>query len=80
MAMEDKGAFPWALNQVVDSYTKMSRLVDPSRPLFDVESSGDSIPSVKVTLENATNVASLPDASVDAVVVDPPYGGNVMYA
>jgi hypothetical protein len=33
-----------------------------------------------VTLANAASLHGLADASVDAVVVDPPYGNNVMYA
>ena len=80
MALKDKGAFPWALKQVVDAYKGLCGLVEPSRPLFDDSSGAGQAGSVQVTRGSAANVAHLPDASVDAVVVDPPYGGNVMYA
>ena len=80
MALKDKGAFPWALKQVVDAYKGLCELVEPSRPLFDDSSGAGQAGSVQVTRGSAANVAHLPDASVDAVVVDPPYGGNVMYA
>ena len=87
MALKDKGAFPWALSQVVDAYQGLCRLVVPSLPLFIVDGdvpestngSGTSRP-VQVTRGSATTLSHLADASVDAVVVDPPYGDNVMYA
>ena len=80
MALKDKGAFPWALKQVVDSYKGLCRLMEPSRPLFGESfGSGRSGP-VEVKRAGAAGLSHLPDASVDAVVVDPPYGNNVMYA
>ena len=33
MSLKDRGAFPWALSQVVDSYKGLCGLVEPSRPL-----------------------------------------------
>ena len=80
MALKDRGAFPWALEQVVDAYKGLCGLVEPSRPLFDDSSGAGQAGSVQVTRGSATNVSHLPEASVDTVVVDPPYGGNVMYA
>ena len=87
MALKDKGAFPWALSQVVDAYQGLCRLVVPSLPLVIVDGdvpestngSGTSRP-VQITRGSATALSHLADASVDAVVVDPPYGNNVMYA
>ena len=80
MALKDRGAFPWALEQVVDSYKGLCRLVEPSRPLFDAVPGGSRVGPVQITRGSAANLSHLPSASVDAVVVDPPYGGNVMYA
>ena len=47
-----------------------------------VQWSGQESPThpVQVTRANAARLTHLPDESVDAVVVDPPYGNNVMYA
>ena len=80
MALKDQGAFPWALEQVVDAYKGLCRLVEPSRPLFDDSSGAGQAGSVQVTRGSAADLSHLSDASVDAVVVDPPYGNNVMYA
>ena len=80
MALKDRGAFPWALEQIVDSYKGLCGLVEPSRPLFDGLGQESPTHPVQVTRANAARLTHLPDESVDAVVVDPPYGNNVMYA
>ena len=80
MALKDRGAFPWALSQIVDSYKGLCGLVEPSRPLFNGLGQESHTHPVDVTRANAARLPHLPDESVDAVVVDPPYGGNVMYA
>ena len=80
MALKDRGAFPWALNQIVDSYNGLCNLVEPSRPLFNGSNENNLTRPVQVTRGNAARLSHLPDASIDAVVVDPPYGNNVMYA
>lgn len=77
MALKDRGAFPWALSQVVDAYEGLCKLLEPSRPLFP--SDRRKTPAT-VSMANAAALQDLKDASVDAVIVDPPYGNNVMYA
>ena len=80
MALKDRGAFPWALEQTAKAYRELCDLIEPSRPLFDgLPQDGPENP-VQITRENAARMTNVPDASIDAVVVDPPYGGNVMYA
>ena len=80
LSLKDKGAFPWALSQVLDAYEGLCGLLDPSRPMFDSPTgAGQAIPT-QIMRSSAANLSHLPNASVDAVVVDPPYGGNVMYA
>lgn len=80
MALKDSGSFLWALSQVVDAYKGLCDLVEPSRPLFAGLSETEGSGPVRVSRENAASLSHLPDGSVDAVVVDPPYGNNVMYA
>lgn len=80
MALKDRGAFPWALTQTIKAYRELCELVEPSRPLFEGLGQTGTAHPVEVTRANATRMSHLPDASVDAVVVDPPYGNNVMYA
>ena len=45
-----------------------------------IRSLGQTKPAVTVLLANAAALQDLKDASVDAIIVDPPYGNNVMYA
>ena len=80
MALKDRGAFPWALNQTVKAYRELCDLLAPSRRLFDVPDSDSPTQPVQVTRSNAAQITNVTDASIDAVIVDPPYGGNVMYA
>ena len=80
MALKDRGAFPWALGQTVKAYKELCGLVAPSRPMFNAESQNGAVRPVEITRENAARLSHLPSASVDSVVVDPPYGNNVMYA
>ena len=80
MALKDRGAFPWALGQTVKAYKELCELVAPSRPMFNTEFQNGAVRPVEITRENAARLSHLPGASVDSVVVDPPYGNNVMYA
>jgi len=79
MALKDKGAFPWALSQIIDAYKGLCSLLEPSRPLFRSDEWGKRSPA-QVRQGNGATLTEIPDASIDSVVVDPPYGGNVMYA
>jgi len=70
--------FDWALKQVAEAYRGMVRLAaQPARRLWSV--SGLQAP-VTVRYGNAANLSEVPPASVHAIVVDPPYYDNVMYA
>ena len=80
MALKDRGAFPWALGQTVKAYKELCELVAPARPMFNAEFQNGAVRPVEITRENAARLSHLPNASVDSVVVDPPYGNNVMYA
>jgi len=66
---------PWAVDNAVANHKKISALVVEDETMY---SAARSV-SARVTRGSATNLA-LPDASVDAVVTDPPYYDNVMYA
>ncbi len=76
-----RALYPWCLEQVVDAYTEISELLRPSdlgplarRLSWPVPS------SARVFCRNAADLADTPDGSVEAVVIDPPYYDNVMYA
>lgn len=69
---------PWVVDQVVDAYKGIASLLhgeidNPATPrrVFRLES---------ITKGNAASLSHIPTGSVHAVVVDPPYFANVMYA
>lgn len=66
---------PWAVEQVVSTYRQTASLLEPPASL---EGREPAIPA-EIILGSATDL-TLPDRSVDAVVTDPPYYDNVMYA
>ena len=81
--MEGVDACRWGLEQVIDCYRDISNLVDTGHPsingtLLRDQDSAPILPA-EPTLASAT---ALPykDQSVDAIVTDPPYYNNVMYA
>ena len=49
---------------------------DPSEP----DATPSAPPSVTITCKSADNLDHLDDASIDAIVMDPPWEANVMYA
>jgi len=81
--------YDWALKQTAKC---IAELVDLARPDIDVKyalkhpdqvsmPNGDfTPPPVTVTCKSADGLDHLRDASVDVVVMDPPYYDNVMYA
>lgn len=76
-----RALFPWCLDQVVDAYTEIAELLRPS----NVGPLAPKLPWVvpltaTVSCRNAADLAAIADRSVEAVVMDPPYYDNVMYA
>ncbi|HWO87583.1 MAG TPA: DUF1156 domain-containing protein, partial [Gemmatimonadales bacterium] len=68
---------PWALDQVLDAYRGIARLAaGPARQLFHASNPGQP---VALRLGNAAAMSEVASRSVHAIVVDPPYYGNVMY-
>jgi len=59
----------WPVDNVLDAFEKLASL--PKAP--------DARP-VRVTQGSAANLAGIPDGSITAVVVDPPYADNVQYS
>lgn len=69
--------FDWAIDQVVDAYEGLCKLMGHQGNLQWFE---QTVPDPVVQLGSATDLYDVVDASVHAVVVDPPYYDNVMYA
>lgn len=79
LLIDDMG-FDWALNATNKALKELVDMVADGRKgdLLDAISKNDG----KITLLNgsASSMPSIADKSVDVVVMDPPYGANVMYA
>lgn len=70
----------WALNQVGKCVDELVAMVAPDKRgdmLDTVQTNGSE---VLVTNGSGASMPNIPDTSVDAIVMDPPYGANVMYA
>jgi len=65
----------WAVSQVENAYDGMARLAYQAAKLDAPERRDQA----RITRGSALSL-SVPDASVDAIVTDPPYYDNVMYA
>lgn len=66
---------PWSVSQITDAYRGIANLALSGQSLDSSERSFRA----RIMRSSATDLA-LPDASVDAIVTDPPYYDNVMYA
>lgn len=69
--------FDWAVDQVADAYEGLCKLMGRQGNLQWFQ---QTMPDPTVRLGSATDLYDITDASIHAVVVDPPYYDNVMYA
>ena len=74
--------YDWAVKQTAKSIGELISLIrpeaaDPNASLFDTE---DEAPPATITCKPGDSLDHIEDHSIDAVVMDPPYGANVMYA
>ncbi|AEJ38298.1 protein of unknown function DUF1156 [Sulfobacillus acidophilus TPY] len=70
--------FDWAVDQVLDAYEGLCKLLGTANHTMNWLSENRTLPTVR--LGSASDLWDVADASVHAVVVDPPYYDNVMYA
>lgn len=66
--------FAWGLSQVLDAYAGIAELARPRTEL------GLGEDDLMIRQGSATNLQGVADASVDAIVMDPPYYDNVQYS
>jgi adenine-specific DNA methylase len=69
---------PWGVSQIVDAYEGIARLL--ALPQTTLDGHAFERGPLTVFQDSASDISSLPDGSVHAVVTDPPYYDNVMYA
>lgn len=75
--------YDWAIEQTGKSVKELVELSAPisakDGPLFRVNEPGPSS-EIVISSKSGASLDHIRDGSVDAVVMDPPYGANVMYA
>ena len=73
---------PWCVEQIVDAYKGIVKLAAPPPPTLHpaAQSRPCATASVTILQGNAADLSAIPDRSIHAIVTDPPYYDNVMYA
>jgi len=69
---------PWCIDQIADAYREIAKL--SALPQATLEGQQAERGPLTVLRGNAADISGLPDHSVHAIVTDPPYYDNVMYA
>ena len=76
--------YDWVVGQTSESIDRICKLVSReganAGTLFAEKGDSRTEPSIVISCASATSLHHIADESVDAVVMDPPYGANVMYA
>jgi putative DNA methylase len=81
--MLEGNGYDWAVEQTAKSVKELVELTataqDQERGLFGGAATKPAV-KISVSSRSGANLEHIADGSVDAVVMDPPYGANVMYA
>lgn len=73
----------WAIEQTakcIKEFVSLTGVDEEAESLFRNHEDSDPLAPVTVTCGPGENLGHLVDGSVDAVIMDPPYGANVMYS
>ena len=76
--------YDWAFKQTAKCIKELVELINPKGQRSDLIDQAKEKPSepppVTITCKSADSLDHIPNASIDVVVMDPPYYDNVMYA
>ena len=75
--------YDWAIEKTAKCIKELVELLNPKGKrgdIFDQASEQPKPPPVTITCKSADSLDHIQNASIDAVVMDPPYYDNVMYA
>ncbi|MCY4155845.1 MAG: DUF1156 domain-containing protein [Gammaproteobacteria bacterium] len=77
--------YDWAIGQTTKCIGELVDLIQPqgdegNTPLFPSAPTTGDPPPATITCKSADSLDHIADASIDAVIIDPPYHDNVMYA
>lgn len=70
----------WATTVTVKALREMVEMVAPEKRGDLLDKAGEPLGSISITNGSGAGMKEISDKSVDAIVIDPPYGANVMYA
>ena len=70
----------WAVDQVVDAYKGIAKLATPEHSALLTGTTDQPVERLQILNGNAADLSALETGSVTALVTDPPYYDNVMYA
>ena len=77
--------YDWAIGQTAKCIDELVALIRPqangvARDLFTIDAAEYAPPPIDITCKPGDSLDHIDDDSIDAVVMDPPYYDNVMYA
>ena len=73
--------YDWAIEKTAKCIKELVHLVNPNDRLPDLfDQSAQRPPPVTITCKSADSLDHISNASIDVIVMDPPYYDNVMYA
>ena len=78
--------YDWTIKQTAKCVKELVTLIRPGANAQDGDLFGNAAPTaydpptITITCKPGDSLDHIEDASIDAVVMDPPYGANVMYA
>jgi adenine-specific DNA methylase len=71
--------YDWTIREVSKCIDELVEMVHGNETLFAISNNTDK-EMIKVTCKPGDMIDSVSDKSVDLILIDPPYGANVMYA
>ncbi|MBY9061334.1 DUF1156 domain-containing protein [Sphingomonas yunnanensis] len=81
MALAHAGAgLDWGLKKTGKALAELVDMVADEKRGDLLDATKDEVGSIRVTNGSGAMLRTVEDASVDCIVMDPPYGANVMYA
>ena len=76
----DGSGIDWAVANTAKALNELTTTITGNRKGDLLERPATEIANINITNGSGASMPNIPDRSVDAVVMDPPYGANVMYA
>lgn len=80
-ALDAGSGYDWALNSIGEALTELIKLLSPEgddKPLLNAAAGAK--PRIELSCGPGAELRHIPDHAIDAVIMDPPYYDNVMYA